>query len=241
MRNKLVMVVFAAILSTVLVGGPASAGHCPAGWFEMAGTVTDAATGEKLDEITSVSFFQLDGPYLDNEGTFDVSAWTHCAPAGTYAIHFLADSYYEEWWNDGVSMETATVIVLDRDRLDIDVQLDRLTRIVGQVVDAKTGVGLGGSIHVENLDRTYLDGESSALDGTFSILLSHPAQRANPDSYLLAFEMDAHWAEWYDDSRKKSTATPIVTERGVAVIDLGVIELRACPRPEICIAGSFNR
>ena len=230
-----------SLLSSALIAGSASAAHCPVGQFSIGGAVTDAATGLPLTEVTSVGITQLDGPYVDGAGTNLASEWGQCVPAGQYSVSFAADSYYIEWWNDAYSAGDATTITVDQDRADIDVSLDRLTVIVGRVVDANTGVGLSGSIHVENLASTYLDGEGSLGDGTFSLTLNHLEQRFEPDSYLIAFQMDGHWAEWYDDAKKKSFATPIVTERGVAVIDLGVIELRACPRPEICIAGSFNR
>lgn len=241
MRKKLAIVVTVAALSTVLAGIPASAGHCPEGSFQLAGTVTDAATGLPLAEVTSVGITQLDGPYVDGAGTNALSEWSQCVPAGLYSVSFAADSYYIEWWNDAFTAADASVIVVDRDRLDIDVSLDRLTMIVGRVVDAHTGAGLGGSIHVESLDGTYLDGAGSQLDGSFALTLNHIEQRLDPDTYLIAFQMDGHWAEWYDDAKKKSNATPIVTARGISVIDLGVIEMRSCPRAEICIGGAFNR
>lgn len=239
--KRLAIVLTVSLLSSVLVAGSAGAIDCPSGQFSIGGVVTDAATGLPLTEVTSVGITQLDGSYADGAGTNADSEWGQCVPAGQYSVGFAADSYYVEWWNNAYNAADATVIVVDQDRADIDASLDRLTVIVGQVVDAKTGVGLSGSIHVENLAGTYLDGEGSLGDGTFSLTLNHVGQRLNPDSYLIGFQMDGHWAEWYDDARRKSRATPVVTDRGVLVIDLGVIELRQCPRPEICIAGNYNR
>lgn len=224
----------------------AQAVHCGAGEFSVAGTVTDAITGDPLGVVTSVGLMRVDAPGGDGEGTtLPASTYETCLPAGTYVVSFFADGYFFEWYDAAIDWAHATRITgAEGDHVvGVDAELSPWPVITGRVTDAGTGAPLFTSVGLTDASTGMgLDGEGTDGDGVFEFVLD-PRYYPVPGTYLVNFSADYHWSEWFDDAKKRSKATEIAVTRDSGVVSGIDGRLRDCgrPVPDFCIPRNFNR
>lgn len=240
-RTRLWLFTIALMVGATMPAPPALAAHCPAGEFEVSGTVTDETTGLPLTVVTSVGFSGF-----DDQGTIlPASTYSICLPSGTYTVSFFADGYFFEWHDDAESLASATPITgNDGDHIVIDAALTPWPVITGQVTSGGTGDPLFASVGLTDasLFPGSLDGEGTDVNGVYRFVLD-PAFFPIPGDYLVSFSADFHWSTWFDDAKKRSKATVINVSRDSGVISGIDAELRPCgrPVPDFCIPRNFDR
>lgn len=243
-RTTRIVVVATALVAVAASGSAASGATCPPGTGELSGVVTDADTGAPLDRVTSVGIEATDGSYSDGEGTDPTtSRLATCVPVGSYVVSYTADGYFPEWFDDAATAASATVVVVaDGGAVDVSEDLHVFPTLVGRVVDQR-GRPLFSGIGISFADGTPYDGEGTVGDGSGRFrLVFDPRSHPLGQDWVISFQADGHWWEWYDDQRRLSRATVFTFDRDTGVVDLGDVSLRPCGRPDLsCVPRTFFR
>jgi hypothetical protein len=219
--------------ATIAVAAPASSAPCPAGQYEISGTVVSDLDGRPLTEVTSVGIRALDGPYEDGEATvLPASTYATCVPPGSYEISFFADSFMFEWYDDAFDRASATpVVVTDADVPGVDASLGWAT-ITGRVTSKRTGAPLtGGAAAVDAATGDGFDQVAMNEDGVYT--LSVP-----PGRWVVGWNVDYYWYEWYADAKRFSKAEVIEVTPFTPLIAGIDAELKPCRR-EVCEPRGF--
>lgn len=236
--SRLGVVVILAV-SMLAVAFPGVAATCEEGFVELSGTVTRDLDGGALTEVTSVGILAVDGSFADGEGTtLPSSTYSVCVPVNkTYRVGFQADSYLIEWYDNVYDMASATtVIVGTSDVAGIDASLGQTT-ISGRVTDQRTGDPLFASVSVVNAD-TGVGYDNEGTDPATGIYtLTVP-----PGRWVVAFAVDFHWSEWFDNTKKFSKADVIEVTQFTPSFTGVDARLRLCSRtvPDFCFPKHFN-
>jgi hypothetical protein len=225
-------------VSMLAVAGPGVASTCEEGFVELSGTVTRDLDGGLLKEVTSVGIFAVDGSFADGAATtLPSSTYSACVPVNKdYRVGFQADHYLIEWYDNVLDMASATpAVVATSDVTGIDASLGQTT-ISGRVTDQRTGAPLFASVSVVNADTGVgYDNEGTDPSGVYTLTVP-------PGRWVVAFAVDYHWSEWFDNTKKFSKADVIeVTQTTPSFTGIDA-RLRLCSRtvPDFCFPKHYN-
>ncbi len=227
-----------------LTPSPASAGTCTGGTVEVAGRVTDAVTGLRLAEVTSVEFEAVGGGAVsDGFGTLlPSSRWDDCVEPGDYTLSFHADSYRPEWWEDtDIAHADVISITPSGDFTGLDAALTPRGRVLAGQITSVRGRALDASIGIWRLTSAgwrSIDGiGNDHATGRWSYRV--PAL----GRYRVSAFVDHYSARWYDgDLRLRDARVLIVTASTDAITGVD-IALPYCPASTgpPCVPPNFNR
>jgi hypothetical protein len=202
-------------LATVTPG--TDAGLSPQG---IAGTITDAATGEPADCVVEVWSEFIDG-YATGRHTFTGPDGTYVfgsLPATTvYVGAVFCPGYLEKWYDGASEVSGATRIDVQPKTVvhGIDIQVDRGGSISGTVTAEATGEPIDACIEVRMLgeaDRygfAPLGGVCTESDGSYLV------DALPPGDVAVSFYAEGYGVEWYDDQPDSAHATPVSVVSGV--------------------------
>lgn len=242
-RTFLALVATSAVVvgSLVTSTGPAGAGGpCSPGLVEVKGRVRDAATGQPLDETTSVGVF-AGGESVDGLGTDpDTSRWTTCLEPGTYQFDFSADSYRHEFFHDAADVGSATPVTVDLPGPVVvnesvtpkgRVLAGRVTNAVGQPKFASVVIWRLTSVGWRAIDGIANDMPS----GTWSFRVPMIGR------YRVSADVDHHTSEFWNNKSRLSQATVINVTSATTYVSGINLSLAYCTSSadEFCVPPGF--
>lgn len=207
--------------SVVLVAPPASAAETRV----LSGIVTFADGTPAVGATATVYVYRADQGFWDN--LFDengdwVSARADATgryeielPRGTYRLEFngpydpvMKYSAGPRWWPDASSSRTASDVVLDTDRSDVDMLLRRDGRLSGVVTVESTGEVLQGAVvSIVDVDGETVEELTTPATGRWSTIVA-------PGDYTVRVSVGRNVAEnhrdlateWFDDAYSRESA-----------------------------------
>lgn len=220
LRPLLGLLVSLVVLATGL-SAPASAAETRI----LSGVVTFVDGTPAVGARATVYVYRADQGFWDN--LFDengdwVSAradatgrYTIALPQGTYRLEFNGPSdpvtgysAGPRWWPDASSSRTASDVVLDTDRSDVDMLLRRDGRLTGTVTAESTGtVVRGAGVTVVDAEGETVDQLTTNASGRWSTIVT-------PGDYTVRVAVGgsvdaAHRdlaTEWFDDAYSRESA-----------------------------------
>jgi hypothetical protein len=207
-----------------ILSPPAEAGPT---CIEVRGRVTDAATGQPLNEVTSVGVVGVSLVYDDGLGTNGNSRWSTCLAEGTYKFSYFADSYRREWHHDAPNVGTATVVDVSGDGpIIVNESLVPRGRVIAGRVTNMSGVRKFASVGVWRLTSTGW----KSYDGIANIEGNgwYEFRAPGPGRYRINASVDHHWSRWATSETRLSRARTFVLGVHSTFIDDGHIRVPYC-------------
>jgi len=182
----------AAILALICLAALAPSARAATG--SIAGTVTDAPTGEPLEgaEVCAEDFSDEEGAggcgYTETDGTFFIGG----LPPGQYRVWFWGSNQYEfEYFDGKKNWEEADPVEVPSggQAAGIDADMDRTATINGTVLASEDGLGVeeveACAYPLDPAEETFSQCGYSDADGSYSI------KGLVPGNYKVEF-----WAGW---------------------------------------------
>lgn len=187
----------------------------------ISGTVTDALTGDPIDEGEACASAPIVPthcvPIFDGEYTISVDP-------GTYEVYFEIEGYVRQFW-DGVTAESElTPVVVGESMVSgIDAEMSHAGEITGQVTLAGAGTNLSG-VEVCAFDQSGVlvgCGGSSSSAGEYTI------GELPAGEYKLRFTRSGYGTQYYDGKATMAEAEPVtvVASETTTGIDAAMVEL----------------
>jgi 5-hydroxyisourate hydrolase-like protein (transthyretin family) len=172
-------------------------------WGRIAGTVTDASSGDPLEgirvEVRDQSNTLKGQSTTDADGRYTVGH----LESGTYKVYFYDDSqtYAHEWYHDALIFESATTVdVTIGEEMTVNEDLWVGSTIQGTVTDASSGNPIPGGISVWVFDLDHAFAGFAQVNGG-----QYEVKELRPGSYKIYFQDDlgssgTYISEWYHDA-----------------------------------------
>ncbi|MDL1902017.1 hypothetical protein FBR02_14770, partial [Anaerolineae bacterium CFX9] len=215
---------------TLTTGSPAQSGidftlDPDPGTSGISGTVylPDGVTPRENAQVQllTASFNLVDSTFTDALGQYAFSSQF----SGDYVIYVTDSLYPGEYYQDAVSIGSATIVTLlpDSTVTGINVVLDAYGTISGTLTDVIT------SAPVPFADITFFDAGGFAVFGVQSDMDGQYSASLRPGTYRVAAQSFAYQTQFYDNAPSLNSATPIV----VTVSSSFTANMQLTPRPVV--------
>ncbi|PRY68882.1 carboxypeptidase family protein [Glaciihabitans tibetensis] len=196
----------------------------------IGGTVTGeggaATAGGVSAELYDLATRNQVGYTYSSNGSYEFAGLA----AGAYKIVYRPTHpddtarYGSEYWNDAGNWDEADPVTVGAGEVKsgLDVELNSGAHLSGTVTDERTGAPLSGvKVQITGTDGKVVSGISSVSDNNGYYSLQHALAH---DTYTLLFASSeagpsaGYVAEFWENKRFESTATPIVVDDSSAVV-----------------------
>jgi hypothetical protein len=219
-------------------GATGAEGACTGGHVEVRGRVTDAATGLRLAEVTSVEYepsgVSPGGTPADGDATNANSFYSVCLLPGTYQFTYRADSYRVD---QAAGLE---IDVIGPGPIVRNIALNPRGRVIAGRVTNMRGVPKFASIGIW---QRQASGRWHSLDG----IGNHEAtgwysyRVPTAGRYRVSACVDFHTCQWATSaSRLRHARTVIVGHSTMFINDVHVRVPYCHAAPDFCVPPGFN-